>query len=175
MQDVGDGVVEEVGMGPFINYAELDLRGAFDLAILIEEDAQLRYEELSRKLGNDPGGAGDVCRMMARNEARHRSQLLARRRTLFTKEPTRIDITVIDEWAETPGTDDDLPSTAREALEMALEAERRAHAFYKEAIPHLDDPEVRAFFQELMDEEAEHQELLSRKLAELDAHGKPRF
>jgi len=162
-------------MGPFINYAELDLRGAFDLAILIEEDAQLRYEELSRKLGNDPEGAGDVCRMMARNEARHRSELEARRRVLFAMEPTRIDISVIDEWAETPGTDDgDLPSRAREALEMALEAERRAHAFYKEAIPNLVDPGVRAFFQELMNEEAEHQELLSRKLAELDAHGKPR-
>jgi rubrerythrin len=160
-------------MPPLINFADLDLRGAFDFAIMIEEDAQIRYEQLSRLLGNDPGGAGDVFRMMVVNEGKHRSELVMRREAIFRKDPPRIEISVMDEGGESPETDDDLPRTAREALELALAAEKRAYEFYRDALPNIKDAGVIAFFEGLMQEEAEHGALLASKISELDARTRP--
>jgi erythrin-vacuolar iron transport family protein len=162
-------LVEETYMSPVMDFAELDLRSAFDFAIMIEEDAQVRYEQLSRLLGQDAGGAGDVFRMMVVNEGKHRSQLISRRATLFNEEPPRIEVSVMDAGVERPEVDDDeLPGTAREALEVALAAEHRAYEFYRDAIPHMTDAGVRAFFQDLMQEEVEHEDLLRAKIAGLD-------
>ena len=156
-------------MPPMINFAEMDLRGAFDFAIMIEEDAQIRYEQLSRLLGSDPGGAGDVFRTMAVNEGKHRSELLMRREAVFREAPPRIELSVMGEGVERPEVDDDeLPRSAREALEVTLAAEKRAYAFYEAVIPVVNDPVVRAFFQRLLREEAEHQALLAKKIARLE-------
>jgi len=153
-----------------VDLASLDLRAAFDFAIMVEEDAQVRYEQLGRLLGDDPGGAGDVFRMMAANEGKHRCELLARRDALFRHCPPRIEISVVGAGVEDPHAgEDSLPRTARAALEVALAAEQRAYAFYEQVLPIASDPEARAFFRELVREEAEHQALLSEKLARLDA------
>jgi len=153
---------------PTIDFARLDLRSAFDFAILIEEDAQLRYEQLSRLLGDDPGGAGDVFRAMVVNEGRHRSELVARRDALFRDAPARIAISVVGDGPERPDVEDDeLPRTAREALEVSLAGERRAHDFFERALPSIRDPEVHAFFEQLMREEVEHGAALEEKLAAL--------
>jgi erythrin-vacuolar iron transport family protein len=151
-------------METLINFAQLDLRAAFDLAIMIEEDAQLRYEEFSRLLADHPGGAATVFREMAVNEAKHRTELEARRRVLFQKDPRRIEISVM-EGEERPDLSElDLPISARQALEVALAAEKRAYAFYKGALPYVKDVGVRKFFEELAEEEVEHQELLQKKI-----------
>ena len=157
-------------MRSVIDFAELDLRGALDFAILIEEDAQLRYERLARVLGDDAGGAGDIFRMMIGTEARHRRDLVARRSALFGAAPARIEISVMDEGVEGPDVDDDeLPRSAREALAMSAAAERRAYEFYEAALPSLRDPAAHAFFEGLMVEELEHEAVLLKELAELEA------
>jgi soluble lytic murein transglycosylase-like protein/rubrerythrin len=157
-------------MRSVIDFAELDLRGALDFAILIEEDAQLRYERLARVLGDDACGAGAVFRMMIGTEARHRRDLVARRTALFGTGPARIEISVMDEGVEGPDVDDDeLPRSAREALAMSAAAERRAYEFYEAALPSLRDPAARAFFEGLMAEELEHEDVLLKELAELEA------
>jgi soluble lytic murein transglycosylase-like protein/rubrerythrin len=149
-----------------IQFAELGLRGAFDLAILIEEDAQLRYMQLAARLGNDPGGAGVVFRMMVETEGKHRTDLIARRDAVFPDAAPSIDVSILGEGVEAPEVDEDeLPATARAALEVALAAERRAYDFYRRTIPHVADPAVRAFFQGLMEEEVEHSALLERAIA----------
>jgi rubrerythrin len=147
----------------------MDLRSALDFAIMIEEDAQVRYQQLARTLGADPGGAGDVFRAMVVNEGKHRSELAARRAALFGREARRIEISVALEDVERPDVDDDLPRTARAALEVSLAAERRAEEFYRQAIPQVSDPAVRAFFEELREEEAEHGALLAAEIARLAA------
>jgi rubrerythrin len=153
-----------------VHIAGLDLRGAFDFAIMIEEDAQIRYEQLARLVGDDPGGAGDVFRIMAANEGKHRSQLVTRRDSLFRDDPQRVEISLIGEGVERPDVDDEeLPRTAREALELALAAEKRAHAFYEDVSPRVKDPAVRALFEGLMQDEAGHAALLAAKIAQLDA------
>jgi len=157
-------------MGPSINFAALDLRGAFDLAIMIEEDAELRYQEFAKYLGDrDEHGAAEVFRAMAINEAKHRSDLYLRRRLKY-RDP-RIEISVLEPGeGEAPEPGELTPSmTARDALEVALRAEIRAYEFYANAIPYLTDPEVRAFFEELKEEEVEHQEMLREKIAAIDA------
>jgi len=148
-----------------IDFSRLDLRGAFDLAILIEEEAQLRYQHFTRLVD---GGALDVFRMMVRNEAKHREELVSKRDVLFRNEPKRIETSLLDDDVEAPDPDDvgeDI--SAREALELALKAEIRAFEFYSQAIPHVKDPEVRKFFEELREEELDHQRMLRDKIAQL--------
>ena len=53
----------------------------------------------------------------------------------------------------------------RQALETVLAAEVKAHAFFEEALPRVKDPELRALFQELRDEEVHHQALVKTELA----------
>jgi rubrerythrin len=155
-----------------IDFAKLSLRGALDFAILIEEDAELRYRDFARAV-SDPAAAA-FFREMVVNEGKHRRQLEDRRALLFRHLPPRIETSVLDERIEAPG-EDEVPEAigVREAMEVALRAERRAWEFYDQAIPQLADPDVRGFFMELRAEEVEHQELLRAKIAEWDA-GSPR-
>jgi len=155
-------------MPSMIDFSTLDLRAAFDFAVMIEEDAQLRYAQLARLLGDDAGGAGDVFRTMVVTEGKHRNDLIARREAIFRDGPRRIEISVLDEDVERPHVDDDdLPSSPREALEVALAAERRAYAFFRAAIPHVVDPAARELFAQLMEEEAGHEAFIAGKIAAL--------
>jgi rubrerythrin len=154
-------------MRSLVNFADLDLRAAFDFAILIEEDAQARYAELSRRLGDAPGGAGRIFREMVAFEGRHQSDLVSRRNALFGGHPQRIDIPVGGPVEQPEVDDDDLPTSARRALEVAVAAERRAEAFYREVAPGVRDPAVRSFFEGLRRDEEAHAALLARKLAAL--------
>jgi len=149
--------------------AGLDLRGAFDFAIMVEEDAQVRYEQLAALVDGEPGGAADVFRAMAVNEAKHRCDLEAQRAAVFRDAPPRIHVSVLDPAVERPDPGAELPRTAREALLLALGAEQRAFDFYRAALALVEDPAVRYFFQQLMDEEAEHIALLAAKLARFEA------
>lgn len=141
-----------------IDFASLDLRDAFDFAIMMEEDAEVVYGRLAERLGDDPGGAAEVFRTMAETEAGHRKELLARRSALFRDAPPRIEISVIDGegGVERPDIDDELPRTAIAALESALAAEQNACRFYGQLSTRIEDPEVQVFCRELVDQEAEH-------------------
>ena len=150
-----------------LDYENLDLRAALDFAIGVEEDAQLRYQEFSVTVA-DPGAA-QFFREMVRVEGEHRRQLVARRDVLFRHAPARFDTSVLDDDIESPSLEDVGPQvSAREAMEVALRAEIRAHDFYAAAIPHLKDPDVRAFFEDLKLEEVEHQEKIRERLDALE-------
>jgi rubrerythrin len=149
-----------------IDFELLDLRSAFDFAIGIEEDAQLRYQEFAVTV-SDPGAAAFFLEMVE-NEARHRRQLASRRDVMFRHAPPRFDTSIVEEGVEAPGEGEVVPSiSAREAMEVALGAETRAHDFYAAAIPHLRDPDVRAFFEELRLEEVEHQQAIRERITRL--------
>jgi rubrerythrin len=160
----------------FEQFAELDLRGAFELAILIEEDAHARYERLGELVGRDPAGAGDVFRAMAANEAKHRAELEAYRAAVFRADPPGPDRPRLDGALQAlEGDDGELPRTAREALVHALAAERRSFEFYRDALQRVVDPAAAYLFRQLMDEEAEHVAILTGLLGrEVGAAGDPR-
>ena len=140
---------------PGIDPGSLDLSSALDFAIGNEEDAQLRYQEFASRV-SDPGAAS-FFREMVTIESEHRRQLEGRRNVIFRHGPRRFDTSVAsDSWLPDP---DEIVATLspREAMEVALAAERRSYRFYEAALRGVKDPGVRTLFEELRDEEAEHE------------------
>jgi hypothetical protein len=106
---------------------------------------------------------------MAENEAKHGTELLERRIALFGKVPMKLKLTdLYDVEAPDMGAPHRGMSTMQ-AFEMGLAAERKAYDFYEEALPGVTDPEVKALFIELRDEELEHVEMLKEAMAKLPA------
>jgi rubrerythrin len=55
----------------------------------------------------------------------------------------------------------------REALDVALESERKAQAFFAAALEYVTDPDVRRLFIDLREEEVLHERLVAEELARL--------
>ena len=148
-----------------IDFAELTLRDALDLAVLIEEEACERYHEFSDQMElHDTPDAARFFRFMAENEEKHREQLAARRREVFADAPSSVTRAMIFD-VEAPEYDEARAfMTVHEALRAALRAEEKAYAFFDSALPGIDDPEVSALFEELRAEEVEHQDMVRREL-----------
>jgi rubrerythrin len=148
-----------------IDFATLTLQDALDLAILIEEEAEDRYEELSHLVGGRyAGDAADVFRTMVVNESKHGRQLSERRQKLFGDAPKNVNR---DMFWEVEAPDYGKPRafmSARQAYEVALSSEKKAYEFFDHAIPGLRNPDVRALFEELRQEEAEHQKLIEHHM-----------
>jgi rubrerythrin len=149
-----------------IDFATLSLQDALDLAILIEEEARERYEEFADQMDlHHTPEAARFFRFMAGNEEKHRRALAARRHERFGDAPSLVTRSMIFD-VEAPDYDEARAfMTARAALAAALRSEEKAHAFFLAALPRLKDPDVRILFEELQNEEVEHQELVRRQLA----------
>jgi rubrerythrin len=149
-----------------VDFTTLSLRDALDLAILIEEEAEERYQELAHQLeAHHTGDAAAFFRTMVGNEAKHRQALLARRTALFGTTPRTVDRSLL--WdVEAPEYDAARAfMTPRQAMETALRCEEKAHAFFVAALPRIVDADVRTLFEELRDEEVQHQALVRKELA----------
>lgn len=151
-----------------IDFAGLDLQDALDLAIFVEDEAQERYEEFAGQMDqHHTPAAADFFRLMALNEAKHGDELRQRRRERFGTALPRVSRRMLFD-VEAPEYDEARASmTRRQALEAALRAETKAHAFFVAALPQVADTDVRALFEELRDEELQHQDLVRRELARL--------
>lgn len=151
-----------------INFEGLSLCDALDLAILIEEEARDRYEELARQMElHRAHEAARFFRAMVDNESKHRDQLSVRRTALFQNAARIVTRAML--WdVEAPEYDEVRPNmTVRQALHVALRAEQKAHAFFVAALPQVPEGEVRALFEELREEEVEHQNLVNAELGKL--------
>ena len=106
---------------PTIDFASLTLQDALDLAILIEEEAKERYEEFADNLSlHHTPEAAHFFTTMAGNEAKHGSELRARRQMLFGDAPTRVTRDML--W-DVEAPDFDQPRmfmTARQAMDAAM-------------------------------------------------------
>jgi rubrerythrin len=146
----------------------LTARDALDLAILIEDEAAERYEELARQLAiHRTAEAAAFFGSMARNEALHRERLAERRRQLFGDSRRTMSRAML--WdIEAPEYDQARAfMTVRQAMEAALRSERKAHAFFAEAASLVHESGVRILLEELRDEELQHQELIRGQIARL--------
>lgn len=151
-----------------IDFARLSLRDALDIAILIEEEARDRYQELADQLllHHTPKAAA-WFEGMSRIEERHRQALASRRTQQFGDEPTGITRQLILE-VEAPDYDEARAfMSVRQALQTALQAETRAFEFYRDATAVVTDRGVAALFAELRDEEVEHQAMVHAEIARL--------
>jgi rubrerythrin len=151
-----------------IDFATLSLRDALDLAVLIEEEARDRYEELAAQLvlHRTPAAAQFFTKMM-RVEEIHRKELAEQRARLFGTQPSTVRREQLFD-IEAPDYDSvRMNMSHRAALLTALKSEVKAHHFFTEALRHVGSVEVRALFEELCDEEIEHQKLVKAELDKL--------
>lgn len=155
-------------MATRIDFASLSLMDALDLAVLIEEEAQERYEEFAAQMEQHrTPEAAAFFRLMAINEAKHGRELAARRSQLFGTAPGTATRAMIFD-VEAPDYDEARAfMSPRQAMKAAMASEAKAHAFFVAALPAIQNPEVRALFEELRDEEVYHQELVKTELAKL--------
>jgi erythrin-vacuolar iron transport family protein len=153
---------------PTIDFASLSLKDALDLAILIEEEAQERYEEFAENLSlHHTPEAAQFYATMAGNEAKHGADLRERRKTIFGDATARVSREML--WdVEAPDFDQSrVYMTARQAMDVALASEVKAHDFFDAALVHITNPDVRVLFEELRAEEVEHQDLVKAMMTKL--------
>lgn len=151
-----------------IDLAALTLQDALDLAVLVEEEARDRYQELAAQLeAHHTPDAGAFFRKMVKVEELHRSSLEERRRERFGSAPVRVSRALLFD-VEAPEYDAARAGMSRAAaLQAALACEVKAHDFFAAALGVVRDPEVRELFDELRAEELEHQRWLRAEMDRL--------
>jgi len=155
-------------MGTEIDYSKLSVLDALDLAILVEEEAKERYQELAENLElHNTREAARFFRFMVGCEAKHGEELSAKRRELFGDQPREVDRSML--WdVEAPGYEAARSfMSLQDALEVALRAETKAFNFFDGALPEVEYPEVKELFSELRQEEVEHQQMVRAEMAKL--------
>jgi erythrin-vacuolar iron transport family protein len=101
------------------------------------------------------------------NEKKHGDELSERRKALFGAQPRRVDRSMLFN-VEAPEYEKARAfMSRREALEVALDCERKAQAFFRGALGHVADPEVKRLFEELAEEEVHHEQLVASELSRL--------
>jgi rubrerythrin len=144
-----------------IDFANLSIKDALDLAILVEQEAEERYRELADNLEfHNTKEAAKFFRFMVTCEAKHGEELSAKRKELFGDQPVSVDRSML--WdVEAPGFEAAKAfMTLQDALDVAMAAERKAFEFFDGALPEVSDPEVRELFTELRQEEVEHMQMV---------------
>ena len=151
-----------------MDFSKLSGTDVLDMAIAIEDEAQLYYEQLADWVKSGTNGeAADFFRRMATREERHRQQIVTQRERLYGNAPESNAAKV--SWAVEAPDYDALPTeaTLREAFDVAMDAETRAYDFYAGAIDFVTDEKVVDLFEGLMQAEAEHKRLLADEMERL--------
>jgi rubrerythrin len=124
-------------MGIEMDFSKLDAMDVLDLACFFEREAAETYLQLASWAG---------------------------RRALFGDRPSRYSDAAPWE-VEAPDFDKVGPSfTLQQAYELALGAEERAEAYFRQAKDYISDPQAVEILDGLADEELEHQRLLKAEM-----------
>ncbi|RLB37059.1 MAG: rubrerythrin [Deltaproteobacteria bacterium] len=148
-----------------MDFSRLDGQDALDIAIVIEDEAQVAYEHLADWVAGDGNTeAAEFFKRMAVREKRHKEEITARRAELFGDSPPRYDDAAPWE-AEVP----DYEALGRkvsleEAFNVAMGAETRAHDFYAGALEYIEEPKIAELFDWLRKAELEHQRMLTEEM-----------
>ena len=148
-----------------VDFSKINAQDALDIAIVIEDEAELAYEHLADWVAGDGNTeASDFFRRMAVREKRHKEEISQRRKELFGDAPPRHDEDA--PWqVEVP----EYESLGREvsledAFKVAMGAENQAHDFYAEAIDFIEDPQIVELFEWLRKAEIEHVRMLTEEM-----------
>jgi rubrerythrin len=149
-----------------VDFSQLTLMDTLDLATLIEVEAYRRYQLFAEQIGPSTD-AGAFFQSMIDNERKHADELGARRLALYGETPPRV---TLDDLFDVEAPDVGWTyrnMSALKACHVALAAERKAHDFYDNALRQVTQPDVRALFEELREEEAEHVRMVEAIIARL--------
>jgi rubrerythrin len=143
-------------------------------AIAIEREAAERYADLARHmddLGNED--VAELFRRLAVFEAEHLDTLEARTAGLTIPEIAANGYAWLDAAAPESLARELVYRllTPRAALEIALDAERRAMKFFQDVKAGADDPALRALAQEMAMEEQGHVAMVEQVIARTPAVG----
>ena len=156
-----------------LDYSKLTLMDALDLATLIEVEASKRYRQFAEQLGNhSDDDAASVFQSMAVNEDKHGEQIAERRVALFGDERPKVNL---DDIFDVEAPDLGAPRRNMSPLDaylVALSSEKKAFAFYDLALRYVNQPDVRALFEELRSEEAEHVRMIEEIIKKLPPEAK---
>jgi rubrerythrin len=144
-----------------IDFSKLDAQDVLDIAIQVEEEAMENYEQLvawMTRYGNT--AAADFFSRMARMEERHRDQIAAQRHVLFGATPPRHTDVAIWEVEQPDWSEIERDLSLEKAFDLGMDSERRAGAYYEEALEYAEDPKVIELFRELRDAEKHHMRML---------------
>ena len=155
-------------MGLEFDFSMLDAMDILDLAVFVELEAQENYEQLADWAAEANPEAAEFFRRMAGWEALHGSQIRERRQALFGDTPAKYTSNIAWE-VETPDYDEvgsDL--TARQAMQLAYDAEERAGAYYNGVLEYVSDEQTVSLLEMLRDSEVEHKRLVMEQMEKLD-------
>ena len=156
-----------------VDFSTLTLMDALDLATLIEVEATRRYTQFAEQLGSGyPDDAGSVFQSMAVNENKHGEQIAERRLALFGDARPNVKL---DDIFDVEAPDVGAPTQNMSPIKaywVALASEQKAFAFYDQALRYVTQPDVKALFEELREEEAEHVQMLEDIIAKLPPSAK---
>ena len=145
-----------------------DIADLLQHALVIETEAAERYRSLGHQMAvhNSPHIAR-IFEKMADIEGRHAAEIEARLRGLSPPDRKPWEYAWGDAASPEAGGDEEAHymMTARQALEMVLEAEQRAYDFYRGLAKTVRDREIKALVDEFATEEKEHVALVENLLA----------
>ena len=142
---------------------------AIETAIQIEKDGLAFYTEAAKQT-DDPNGK-KMFQSMARDEAAHqklfeetRESLLKEGQWLSPEEVAAISPKSLDRPPIFPTGDEikatEIPERELVALRRGIEAEEASIAFYSEQISKIEDPDGRAMYAYLIEQEESHRTIL---------------
>jgi len=137
-------------------------------AIAIEREAAERYAQFAERmddLGNQ--AVAEVFDTLARFEGEHLEALLRRTEGMALPHLDTADYRWLGAEAPETATRELIfrLMTPRNALQIALGAEKRAQAFFEELLVTADDPALRQIAPEMAADEAQHVVMLEQMLA----------
>jgi rubrerythrin len=152
-----------------IDFADLSLKDALDLAVLVEEEAEERYREFVHQMETHHSpGAARFFRFMAVNEAKHGQELAQRRERLFGDSPREVERSMLFDVEAPEYYRTRAFMSVQESLDLALDAETKAYEFFDRALPQITDADVKELFEELRQEEIEHQDLVKKVMSAVE-------
>lgn len=155
-------------MGMEFDFSMLQPMDILDMAIWVEAEAEGHYEQLASwaEGSADPKVVKFLVRM-AGLEALHRQQIQELRQRKFGEAPPNFTENIAWE-VEAPDYEKVCDNMSmRQALEIALEAEGKAHDYYAGAQEYITDSEALALLEGLRKAELEHQRLLRDEISRL--------
>lgn len=154
-------------MGLDMDFSKLQPRDILDLAIYAEQEAAEYYGRLADWLSREgKTSRSEFFHTMVAREKQHRDQIAEMRLKLFGDAPATLrDVAV---WGIELPDDARMPKTLREAITVAIEAEKGAYAYYSGAIPFTSEKRAAELFETLRQSELGHRRLLEAELAKIE-------
>ena len=101
-------------------------------------------------------------------EAKHGQELAQRRERLFGDAPREVERSMLFEVEAPEYYRTRAFMSVQESLELALDAETKAYEFFDRALPQITDADVKGLFEELRQEEIEHQDLVKKVMSTVE-------